>query len=59
MNYVDKLYKILEEKGGRIADIAGKVLLEGVESPILREPLNYLAEHRHDVIRPTHMELCM
>ncbi len=55
MNYVDKLYKILEEKGGRIADIAGKVLLEGVESPILREPLKYLAEHRHDVIRPTHM----
>jgi len=54
---VERTSRILEEKGGIIASLAGEVLLEDVKSETLREPLQYLAAHRKDALRPMLMSL--
>lgn len=56
-NNAEMLQKILEERGYKVASLTEKALLEGVESKVLREPLQYLVDHRRDVIRPTLMSL--
>lgn len=54
---VERLHRILEGKGEKIADLAGNVLLEGIESEVLKEPLKYLVSRRKDLLRPALMRL--
>lgn len=56
-NDVNMLHKILEERGNKAVSLAEQVLLEGVESEVLREPLQYLVGRRRDLTRPTLMSL--
>lgn len=54
---MDELNKILMDKGTKASEMAAKVILEGIESEELRKPLQYLVEHRKDVLRPTLVSL--
>ncbi len=53
MEPIQRLYTILEEKGGKIANLSNKIMQEGIESTTLQETVKFVCEHRHDVIRPT------
>ena len=51
MSGIDNLQDIFDCWGSRAAKMAGEVLLQDVSSELLREPLQYLSQHRRDLLR--------
>ncbi len=49
----ERCHRILEEKGGRIAEKAKAILLQEISVEGLEQPLGYISEHWRDLLTPS------